>query len=174
MEDHIAAAKCLRISASSGGMSSMSGELFRELEEDLVPKTPTIGDKKRKKSSAKKTTAKKKTTPKPEEPSKERFPALDPFQDSASLVRFYRSVIKNAKKGVKFDTFESDARSAAVILDTLIEKERVGDRVFLRNWIEYYARHKLKGKKSQKIDNTSISAFGATFAEYDSKAVTSN
>ena len=146
-------------------------DLFKQLESELVPTDASVTRPKRKRNPSSK--PKKTKKPKePEDPAKERFTGLDPFKDSASFVSFYRSVLKTVRKNAKFDSFESDARHAAVILDKLIERGRVEDRDFLKHWIEYFAYHKLKGRKSQNLEKTSIIAFGETFEEYDSKAIT--
>jgi len=58
-------------------------------------------------------------------------------------------------------------------LDRLIETGN-DNKAFLIDWIEYYADHKLKGRKATWLKYTVLKAFGETFEEYDKKRLSSN
>lgn len=97
---------------------------------------------------------------------------LNPLENSAHLVRYYRYQLKyfsNQKLGglpPKFDKYEVDGAVAAEILDMMQDAKRKNE-LFLREWVSYFCRQHLKGKKITRISNTSMSQFKKTFTEFN-------
>ena len=141
--------------------------------DDLLPKKPTIGKRRRKKSKATKTKEPVEAIPKEITLATHKFEEADPFANAKTFVSFYRSIVASYAKGKKVDfpSHGADRQYASSAMDDLIDSGRDDDVEFLREWIKYYAEFKLKGDDFENYNKTSVRSFSKTLDEYKQKHI---
>jgi len=128
------------------------------LEMDLVPKDENITKARKTRKSKPKDALSPKAVP---------FKITDPFKNSLSLVKYYRSVVKSQNPEAKFYTLASEVSDAQVVLDTLIKSKRDGDLKFLKMWIYNHVAVGLKGNNIYKPEKTTMKEFLETFSSFN-------
>jgi hypothetical protein len=129
------------------------------LELDLVPENENITKRHR--------TRKPKVKDDALAPTATLFAAIDPFHNSHSFVRYYRSVIKSHNPDAKFFSLDLEAAEAEQILDLLIKNKKQNDLKFLKRWILNYFSLYLKDNNVYKPEKTTLSAFVKTFSAFN-------
>lgn len=102
---------------------------------------------------------------------------VDAFRSEKDMTRYYRDFVKffhgQTKISVKinFNRYDTDLTAACDILDLLKENNRLGDKEFLKKWMEYFCVNYLKGKKVGNPNDVAMKTFKNTFREFNQKSI---
>jgi hypothetical protein len=113
---------------------------------------------------------KRKRRPKKGELAKvEKFKRSNPLKDSSSLVRYYRSILKDLSGDVKFGRFENDVQFAASILDQM--KNDNYDETFFFSFAKFFFETKLKGNNITDYRRTSMENIKNIYSYYKERYI---